>query len=87
MKQTDNRARSVAITRAVTRAEFLRLVARVAGACAAGNVCTPEHIARTARDIGRRHRLRVSVFGRREITRLDDLGASGRRSEERGEAC
>jgi leucyl aminopeptidase len=35
-----------------------------------GNVCTPEHIARTARDIGRRHRLRVSVFGRREIRRL-----------------
>ena len=35
-----------------------------------GNVCTPEHLARTARDIGRRHRLRVSVFGRREITRL-----------------
>src|SRR5450759_3680230 len=35
-----------------------------------GNVCTPEHIARTARDLGARHRLRVSVFGRREITRL-----------------
>jgi leucyl aminopeptidase len=35
-----------------------------------GNVCTPEHLARTARDIARRHRLKVSVMGRREMTRL-----------------
>ncbi len=35
-----------------------------------GNVCTPEYIARTARDIGKRHKLRVTVFGRREIKRL-----------------
>jgi len=31
MKQTDKRARSVATTRAMNRAEFLRLAARVAG--------------------------------------------------------
>ena len=35
-----------------------------------GNVCTPEHLARTARDIAKRHRLKVSVMGRREMTRL-----------------
>ncbi|MBI2409376.1 MAG: leucyl aminopeptidase, partial [Gemmatimonadetes bacterium] len=35
-----------------------------------GNVCTPEYLARTARDIGKRHRLRVQVFGRRDIKRL-----------------
>ena len=35
-----------------------------------GNMCTPAHIAATARAIGRRHRLRVTVFGRREMTRL-----------------
>jgi leucyl aminopeptidase len=35
-----------------------------------GNVCTPEYLARTARDIGKRHRLRVQVFGRRDLKRL-----------------
>jgi len=35
-----------------------------------GNVCTPEHFARTARDIGKRHKLKVSVYGRREMTRM-----------------
>lgn len=35
-----------------------------------GNVCTPEHLARTARDIGKRHTLRVSVYGRRDLKRL-----------------
>jgi len=35
-----------------------------------GNVCTPEYLARTARDIGKRHKLRVTVFGRRDIKRL-----------------
>ncbi len=35
-----------------------------------GNVCTPEYLARTARDIAKRHRLRVSVYGRRELKRL-----------------
>jgi len=35
-----------------------------------GNVCTPEYLARTARDIARRHKLKVAVFGRRDIKRL-----------------
>ncbi len=35
-----------------------------------GNVCTPEYLARTARDIGKRHRLRVAVYGRRDLKRL-----------------
>lgn len=35
-----------------------------------GNICTPEYFARTAREIAKRHKLRVQVFGRRELTRL-----------------
>ena len=35
-----------------------------------GNVCTPEYLARIARDIGKRHGLRVAVFGRRDLKRL-----------------
>ncbi|MBW7933453.1 MAG: leucyl aminopeptidase, partial [Gemmatimonadaceae bacterium] len=35
-----------------------------------GNVCTPEYLARTARDIAKRHRLRVQVFGRRDLRRM-----------------
>jgi leucyl aminopeptidase len=35
-----------------------------------GNVCTPSYLANAARSIGRRHRLRVSVFGRKELQRL-----------------
>ena len=34
------------------------------------NICTPEYIARAAREIGKRHGLRVQVFGRRDLTRL-----------------
>jgi leucyl aminopeptidase len=32
-----------------------------------GNLCTPDHLAKTASDIGRRHKLRVTVLGRREM--------------------
>ena len=35
-----------------------------------GNICTPSYIANAARAIARRHRLRVTVFGRREMQRL-----------------
>ena len=35
-----------------------------------GNVCTPEYLARTARDIAKRHRLRAQVFGRRDLKRM-----------------
>jgi leucyl aminopeptidase len=33
------------------------------------NLCTPEFLAKTAADIGRRHKLRVTVLGRREMER------------------
>jgi leucyl aminopeptidase len=35
-----------------------------------GNLCTPDHLAKTATDIGRRHKLKVTVLGRREMERL-----------------
>lgn len=35
-----------------------------------GNLCTPDYIARTARDIGKRHKLKVTILGRREMKRL-----------------
>ena len=35
-----------------------------------GNVCTPDHLADMARDIGRRHGLDVQVLGRRELESL-----------------
>ena len=35
-----------------------------------GNICTPEYFAKTAREIAKRHKLRVTVLGRREMTRL-----------------
>ena len=44
-------------------------IARTLGAMP-GNVCTPDHIARTARDVGKRHKLKVTVLGRREMKRL-----------------
>jgi len=34
-----------------------------------GNLCTPDFLAKTATDIGRRHRLKVTVLGRREMER------------------
>ena len=34
-----------------------------------GNVCTPDVLAKTARDIGRRHKMKVTVLGRREMER------------------
>lgn len=34
-----------------------------------GNLCTPEFLAKTATDLGRRHKLRVTVLGRREMER------------------
>jgi leucyl aminopeptidase len=32
-----------------------------------GNVCTPDYLADTAREIGKRHRLTVTVLGRKEM--------------------
>jgi leucyl aminopeptidase len=35
-----------------------------------GNVCTPDYLARTARDVAKRHKLKVSVYGRRDLKRM-----------------
>src|ERR1019366_3546537 len=35
-----------------------------------GNLCTPSYIADTAKDIGKRHKLKVTVFGRKEMEKL-----------------
>src|SRR5581483_6170496 len=32
-----------------------------------GNICTPEYLADTARDIAQRHGMRLTVLGRREM--------------------
>jgi leucyl aminopeptidase len=34
-----------------------------------GNLCTPDLLAKTATDVGRRHRMKVTVLGRREMER------------------
>ncbi|HUQ82000.1 MAG TPA: leucyl aminopeptidase [Gemmatimonadaceae bacterium] len=44
--------------------EVARLLAQMPG-----NLCTPDHLAKTASDIGRRHKLKVTVLGRREMER------------------
>ena len=35
-----------------------------------GNLCTPAYLAETARDIGKRHKLPVTVLGRKELEKL-----------------
>ena len=45
MQQTEDRTGSISTARAMTRAEFLRFAARVAGACAAGGVLGPATLA------------------------------------------
>lgn len=45
MKQIDKEAHSIATTRVMNRAEFLRVSARLAGACAAGSVFGPVALA------------------------------------------
>jgi leucyl aminopeptidase len=39
-----------------------------------GNLCTPDHLAATARDIGRRHGIEVGILGRAELEALQ-MGA------------
>ncbi|HKS05283.1 MAG TPA: leucyl aminopeptidase [Gemmatimonadaceae bacterium] len=34
------------------------------------NMCTPDHLASTARDIAKRHRLKATVLGRKDLTRM-----------------
>jgi leucyl aminopeptidase len=35
-----------------------------------GNLCTPDHLATTAREIGKRHRMTVTALGRKEMEKL-----------------
>jgi leucyl aminopeptidase len=49
-------------------AEGQRLARRLA--MLPGNICTPEFLARTGREIAKRHKMRVQVLGRREMQRL-----------------
>ena len=35
-----------------------------------GNLCTPSYIADTARDIAKRHKLKLTIFGRKEMEKL-----------------
>ncbi|MBX7118370.1 MAG: leucyl aminopeptidase [Gemmatimonadaceae bacterium] len=62
------RAARPALDAGVAVAEGQRLARRLA--MLPGNICTPEYLARTARDIAKRHRLTVKVFGRREMARM-----------------
>ncbi|MCC7000821.1 MAG: leucyl aminopeptidase [Gemmatimonadaceae bacterium] len=64
----DVRSAKTALAAGVAVAEGQRITRRLA--MLPGNICTPEYLARTARDIGKRHRLTVKVFGRREMTRM-----------------
>jgi leucyl aminopeptidase len=65
---SDARAARPALAAGVALGEGQRLARRLQQL--PGNVCTPEYLARTARDIAKRHRLRVTVFGRRDLKRL-----------------
>ncbi|MEK0430860.1 MAG: hypothetical protein RL139_664 [Gemmatimonadota bacterium] len=57
-----------ALAAGIAVAEGQRIARRLA--MLPGNICTPEYLARAARDIARRHRLGVKVYGRREMTRM-----------------
>ena len=61
-------AARAALAAGVAVAEGQRLARRLA--MLPGNICTPAYLANTARDIAKRHRLRLKVLGRREMTRL-----------------
>lgn len=64
----DARAAKSPLAAGIAVAEGQRITRRLA--MLPGNICTPEYLARTAREIGKRHRLTVKVFGRREMTRM-----------------
>lgn len=62
----DQRAGRLAMNGGVALAEGYAVARRLAQM--PGNVCTPDVLAETARDIGRRHKLKVTVLGREELT-------------------
>lgn len=64
----DVRTAKSSLAAGVAVAEGQRLARRLA--MLPGNICTPEYMGRTARDIAKRHRLVVKVLGRRDLQRL-----------------
>ncbi len=61
-------ATKAALEAGVAVAEGQRLARRLA--MLPGNICTPGYLADTARDIGKRHGLKVTVLGRKEMQKL-----------------
>ncbi|MDQ6828760.1 MAG: leucyl aminopeptidase [Gemmatimonadota bacterium] len=61
----DDKASSDAVSRGVAIGEGLALARRLA--IMPGNMCTPDYLADTARDIAKRHGLAVTVLGRAEM--------------------
>lgn len=67
LKRVDRAARNaLAVARAV--ADGQRIARTLA--MMPGNLCTPEFIARTATDVAKRHKMKCTVRGRREMTAL-----------------
>lgn len=65
-------AAEAGVARGLAIAEGQALARRLA--MLPGNVCTPDHLADTARDIARRHGLQVTVLGRAEMER-ENMGS------------
>ncbi len=63
----DAKAASTPLASAAAIAEGYALARKLANM--PGNVCTPELLTETARDLGKRHKLRVTVMGRKEMER------------------
>lgn len=64
----NTRAAAIALKAGVAVAAGQRLARRLA--ILPGNICTPDYLARTARDMAKRHRLTVKVLGRTDMKRL-----------------
>lgn len=63
----DAKAAAVPLGQAAAIGEGYALARRLANM--PGNVCTPELLSDTARDLGKRHRMKVTVLGRKEMER------------------
>lgn len=57
-----------ALSAGIAVAEGQRIARRLA--MLPGNICTPDYLAKTAREMGKRHRLTVKVYGRAEMKRM-----------------
>ena len=57
-----------ALSAGIAVAEGQRIARRLA--MLPGNICTPDYLAKTARELGTRHRLTVKVYGRAEMKRM-----------------